>query len=642
MDNLFDHRGFLKSGATSEEIRQLLELPSGSEDECSDLTDSDNDPSVNPQELEAYSSDSSEQETASEIPSPSISGNFQKTNRHHVTPENSKGRNIIPSTSHPPQIQHASNSYTSVAPKAKRVQCTWKKTHLSLSEDDTTFKGNVEYPDFIKSLDTPFQFFKYFFTDELLQKIVDESTLYTTQKDPNKSFHITKTDLQKYLGICILTSVTHNDNVRDFWSDVIGTELVKSTMSVNNFEKIRASLHFNNNENEIRRGEPGHNKLYRIQPVIDSLLDSFVSIPMEECLSIDEQMCATKVRHHLRQYMQNKPHKWGYKLFVLCSTRGFAYMFEIYSGQENDPASRLSTEPDLGASSNVVIRLARKIPKHVNHKLYFDNYYSSVPLLVYLQQQGIQSLGTARRNRIPECKLPTEKELSKLPRGTSEEYVANVDGVDVSSVIWKDNKCVIFLSTFTGKLPEQKVKRYERRTKTYKEVDCPEVVVKYNKHMGGVDLLDSHLGRHSIKIKSKKWYFRLFYHMLDLAIINAWILYKEVQLKQNPNAKVLNQKEFRIEISQCLCGMGKNSQKRGRPSNEIQQQLEFRMKKCPRAVAPPKDLRQDSLDHWPSWNSKRNRCKFPGCNGFTFVSCSKCSVFLCFNKDKNCYSNFHM
>ena len=159
--------------------------------------------------------------------------------------------------------------------------------------------------------------------------------------------------------------------------------------------------------------------------------------------------------------------------------------------------------------------------------------------------------------------------------------------------------------------------------------------------MGGVDLLDSHLGRFCIRLKSKKWYFRIFYHLLDLAVINSRILYKEVLLKKAPNAKLLNQKHFRIEVAQCLCSMGKNGQKRGRPSREIQQQLEKRKKKCPRAVVPPKDLRQDLTDHWPHWNTKRNRCKFPGCSGFTYVSCLKCSVFLCFNKDKNCYTNFH-
>lgn len=54
-------------------------------------------------------------------------------------------------------------------------------------------------------------------------------------------------------------------------------------------------------------------------------------------LSIDEQICATKVRHHMKQYVPLKSHKWGYKLFALSGVSGFCYKFEIYTGTENDP-----------------------------------------------------------------------------------------------------------------------------------------------------------------------------------------------------------------------------------------------------------------------------------------------------------------
>lgn len=109
-------------------------------------------------------------------------------------------------------------------------------------------------------------------------------------------------------------------------------------------------------------------------------------VPPEESLSVDEQMCATKARHFLKQYMPEKPHKWGYKLFVLSGVSGFAYNVEVYTGLENDPILRAEKgEPDLGGSSNVVVRLARVIPNNCHYKLYFDNYYSSIPLLVELE-----------------------------------------------------------------------------------------------------------------------------------------------------------------------------------------------------------------------------------------------------------------
>ncbi|XP_068081102.1 uncharacterized protein [Anabrus simplex] len=70
-----------------------------------------------------------------------------------------------------------------------------------------------------------------------------------------------------------------------------------------------------------------------------------------------------------------------------------------------------------------------------------------------LAKQGILSLGIVRRNPMPNCKLPTDEELKKEPRGTSCEYVAHVDGADVNSMVWKDNACVTLMSTFTSKIP---------------------------------------------------------------------------------------------------------------------------------------------------------------------------------------------
>jgi len=132
-------------------------------------------------------------------------------------------------------------------------------------------------------------------------------------------------------------------------------------------------------------------------------------------------------------------------------------------------------------------------------------------------------------------KLPKDDQFKKVDRGTSEECVTTVDGVDISNVVWKDNKTVMLLSTLAGKIPMHQVERYDRKNKKRVTVDCPEIVKVYNKHMGGVDLLDSIMGRNKIKIRSKKWYFRLFYHLLDMSIVNAWLLYKRVETgKTNP------------------------------------------------------------------------------------------------------------
>ncbi|KAF2890605.1 hypothetical protein ILUMI_15568, partial [Ignelater luminosus] len=139
---------------------------------------------------------------------------------------------------------------------------------------------------------------------------------------------------------------------------------------------------------------------------------------------------------------------------------GFAYKFEIYAGQEESQVS--SDQPDFGITGNTVLRFCKDIPRKQNYRLYHDNNYTSLSLIVYLAKEGIHSVGTVRRNRIPNCKLPTDSTLKSQPRGTSYEYVASVEGVDIS-ITWKDNKCVTLLSSFVGRQDQSHQEQAEFR-----------------------------------------------------------------------------------------------------------------------------------------------------------------------------------
>ena len=586
--------------------------------------------------------DSGEEDDPTVFPNDLIESSSDEDSITEEAPDNSENmaENPVPPDSNPTNVATSSSSLMTenVSESSKKV--IWKSSNLKFPEKDKAFLGDTSLNADILGLDSPYQFFKFFCDDTLLETIAEESTLYSAQRNPNKPESIKKEDIQKFLGICVFTSVSYCTNVRDYWADVTGSTFVKEVMAVNSFEKLRANLHFNNNETQVPADQPGFDKLHKIRPIINRLQEKFLLVPIEESLSVDEQICATKLRHHLKQYMANKPHKWGFKLFFLCGVSGYAYAFEVYTGQENNPNERPRNEPDFGASSNVVVRLARNVPNFKHHKIYFDNYFTSLPLLVYLHNRGIFSLGTVRRNRIPNCKLPTDQQLKKEPRGKSVEFVGNVDGVDVACLSWKDNKTVNLMSTFSGQQPETTVRRFDQKNKVYKEVKCPEIITIYNKHMGGVDLFNSHIGRHKIKMRSKKWYFRLFYHLVDVAIVNAWLLYKRVCLEKN--IKPVNQKSFRIEVAQTLCTIGRNSIKRGRPSSsDIQGALEVKKRRNPATVVPPVDVRKDAIDHWPEWVG-RGRCKNPTCKNLTFVSCVKCKLHLCFNQKSYCFRIFHL
>ena len=96
---------------------------------------------------------------------------------------------------------------------------------------------------------------------------------------------------------------------------------------------------------------------------------------------------------------------------------------------------------------------------------------------------------------------------------------------DIFAVVWKDNNNVKMLCNHQGTLPVQKVKRWSRQNKKQVTLNQPKCIADYNSHMGGVDKMDWLINKHKIKIQAKKWYFPLFTNMIDMAVVNAHVLY---------------------------------------------------------------------------------------------------------------------
>ena len=81
--------------------------------------------------------------------------------------------------------------------------------------------------------------------------------------------------------------------------------------------------------------------------------------------------------------------------------------------------------------------------------------------------------------------------------------------------------------------------------------------------MGEVDLLDSLLSYYRVKIRPKIWYHRLFSHLLDVTVVNAWLLWRRTK---GNTASLVN---FKLTLADLLCRYQKNiSRKCDRPSIE--------------------------------------------------------------------------
>lgn len=399
-------------------------------------------------------------------------------------------------------------------------------------------------------------FFMQFFDEDMIQHLVDQTNLYAEKNPPGSRYpwyDTSASEIKAFLGLIIAMGIKRLPSIPDYWSSdpILGApELVKG-FPLNRFKHLLGSLHFNDNDKALPRGIPGYDRLYKIRPILDAVHKkcSLLYNP-HQANSIDEAMVGFKGRSSLKQYMPLKPVKRGYKIWCRCDpTNGFTCSFQVYTGK-----AEYATEGNLG--SKVVFAVSESILDKGYH-LYFDNFFSSPDLALRLLEKNTYSIATARNNRkhFPKDLQPA---AATLPRG---DHVSSLvlDG-KVQCLVWKDKKSVAFINTICNPSETTTVVR-KNPDGSRSDVKCPSSVKLYNANMGGVDLADQKRKMYSCTRKSKKWYMRLFWYLVDIAIVNSHILESE-----STNHATRPQKDFRLELATQLLSYHSSRRKRGRPS----------------------------------------------------------------------------
>ncbi|KAJ0064184.1 hypothetical protein NL108_001484 [Boleophthalmus pectinirostris] len=481
----------------------------------------------------------------------------------------------------------------------------------------------------------PVQYFRDFFDADLLKHIVQQSNLFCFQQK-QRTLNMDQNELEQFLGAVLYMSVFQLPRSRLYWSAECRVAQVADIMSRGRWEEIKEFIHFNDNSNMASNND----KLYKIRPLIDSLLKKFHVLPQDQLLSIHELIVPFKGKTNLKHYLSKKTFKWGYKVFVLCDTKGLVHSFDIYTGY-SDP---LPGEPDRGAKGNVVLKFAQIIPSSANHLLFFDSRFSSLDLLVVLANKGILALGAMKQSRLPGCNFSKDGVMKKKGRGSFEEKKVVIQSVEIRAVKWFNNRGQIVASTFASAQPVCQVERSHRKLKKNISIKCPHIISIYNQFKGGVNALEALISNFPIQIKSKKFYHRFFFYFMNMVIVNSWLLYqRDCESLNVPKKMQKDFLDFRTSIAQALCLQGKDlTRKRsGQPFSEIEREFEKKKQRGATKAIPTQEVRSDSVGHWPVMESVRQRCKRPNCKGLTVCKCIKCNVHLCLNKRKNCFREFH-
>lgn len=460
--------------------------------------------------------------------------------------------------------------------------------------------------------------FEHFCGNDLVEKIC-----YFTNK--YHQFYVRHTDLRVYARLKRWQDVTVHDiyiflaltmlftrnkrlTIEEHWSvdPLLNSPIFHSIMCRDRYCAILAMLSFS----EVH-DVSNLSRLYKIEMMIDHARQKFrhTLVPGGK-LCIDESIVPFKGRLVIKQYLPKKRNRFGIKLFVLCDVEsGFIIDFIVYCGSQ----TQIEHVPNLGITGSVVTELVQGY-YHSNRELYVDNWYSSPRLFLYLKQRGIYACGTVKSNR---KHMPKFK---KLKRGEIEAF----SSPPLLALKWQDKKAVTMLSTIHDDkiVPSDNLDHFSGLPKLK-----PQCVIDYNKNMGSVDITDMMMSSIGCIRKTRKWYKKLGFHIIDLFMLNAFYLFRVLK-----NNKKHSFADFQLNVIRQLLEKNKRLIANTSPAFTSGTQSN-----------PPRSLHIDALAHFPVRipSGKSQRCKVCATKNkrsHTRYMCKTCNVYLCVD---TCAAEYH-
>lgn len=375
--------------------------------------------------------------------------------------------------------------------------------------------------------------------------MVTETNRYAIQQGKHSYYRkwvdLDVTDVQKYIGLRIFMGYHYLPRFHDYWAaDPLdgGVALPSMVMSRDKFFQIKAHLHFTDNMDPRAKTD----RYWKIRPVIDILDERFRAVytPTQK-VCVDESLFLYRGRHHAVQFIASKRSRYGLKVFKLCESdgpiTGYTSAFNVYLGGEGKKPTK---KDQLISYTTVVSLLTRAELLDKNYILYTDNWYSSPTLFHDLQARRTAAVGTVAPNRkfMPVLEVKDKGDI---------DYATSPLGM--LALAWFDRKRVNILSTI-------------HRDPDMKDVPCkkpgewtkkPQVILDYNLGKTGVDVSDQMTTYYQTRRKCVKWYQTLFWHLVDQAVVNAFLVWKILGGQERANRSQL---QFRKDLIRDWFGMG--------------------------------------------------------------------------------------
>lgn len=478
-------------------------------------------------------------------------------------------------------------------------------------------------------------YFRILFPDSLFEHMVEQTNnyaLYRQRRSGKSDPHWHPTDvreMQAYVGLNILMGINQLPDTGMYWaSDIfIGNAGFKKTMTSRRFEKLTQYLQLCERDSEPERGERGYDALFKIRHLLDVLENTMWDAYMpNRCLTVDKCAIVVKGRFSPAQYMPSKPLKRGLTVWMLCDSRsGYCHRAKISVGKPKDD------EAAACLGYRVVTSLVRGLEGQYHH-LFMDSYFTSVPLLQRLLNDGLYACGPTHSGRkgYPEVLKP--RNVGKLCQG---EFYQCQRGNLVATVT-RDVKIFSCLSTnstpgIVGISPGRQQNEAEDEEQNHSMgsfgVPRPLPLLLYQENMRGVDLCDQLRECYQVGRPCKKWWRYFLWFYINLCIVNAYIIQRESRGGAPPsgfNGKQFTQRHFRVRLAQQLIGdyQGARGMERAARKRHADSPIEYGHR----------------LERMSERSRRCRNCTNKGLRHESVFGCKICNVHLCRG---GCFSEFH-
>lgn len=502
-----------------------------------------------------------------------------------------------------------------------------KRPRFSIEDDDWFFPGNREdYQPSLKPFEEPtgyrgekdltnakpVDFLYLFLTEDFWKLITEETNRYSREffdreeeeLKPSSRFHqwsdVSVSDMKAFLSLLFCMGLVEKAEIEDYWASFWPTYTpgFAKIMSRNRFELIMSFLHFADNSKYVKRGQPNHDCLFKVRPIIDLIVPRFAAVysPHKE-LSLNEMTIALKGRSGMDEY-DSQINRFTYKAYVLSESKtGYVLQWSLYTGEKTHDGN------DVGDANRIFHYLLGPYAGK-GHEVYMDSDQTSLTLANEVAQSDAGVWGTVSTTSEGMSSGLSPEEDPVFPRNSH-----------LLACAWPDTKLVTMFSSVDGNPCVSKGIRTKKTKSGYHIIYRPVCLDMYNRFMGGVDRSDHRAKTYILPHRSKKWYNRVFNAILSISVVNAHVLYTQCTPRPHKSLKAFIQDL----IPDLLQGYTKKESKQGgRPPaerGELPQRLTER--------------------HWLYETSERPDCAVcsnrnrPGGRRQTHYRCGQCGVGLC-------------